>query len=232
MESAHFKEQDNPELVDRIVEAICDGDADPSCRLLALVIAEQHIFLARVRAARVAALEHIFDQLAKTESAKPSASSDSSEKDTDCAPDHERQKENGNERGDETGNKTEDKIIIRQAYVSIICISEEFQSRMAALLQGSFEPAIKILKGTSSVFRAINKMKAMRGKQVPELKRVALREKLVRLTKSLNDVLNPPSPDVSSLDRAWAQLAGLERYEHRALSKRRRAIRRLAELRN
>jgi hypothetical protein len=274
LERAHFKEQDNPELVDRIVEAICSGDADPSCRLLARVIAEQHIFLTRVRAARVTALEHIFEQLAKTASAKPSASSDGGEEDAVGVTDNAPQKENGNENAEriivqakrifeqlektesakpsassdsgekdaesatgnagqkENGNQDEDRII-REAFISIICISEEFQSRIDTLLQGNaFQTAIKTVNGTSSLLAALNRLKAAQGKELPELKRVSLREKVVRLTKSLNDVLDPPRPEVSSLDRAWAQLVGLERYEHRALSKRRRAMRRLAELHN
>jgi hypothetical protein len=60
----------------------------------------------------------------------------------------------------------------------------------------------------------------------------ALKAIVLRRTDALNNVAKPLARDVGSVDRAWAQVIGLDRYERRALSKRRRAMRRLAELRN
>ena len=47
--------------VQRIVRMLCPGDADPRCVDQAMTIAECHVMLSRVRAARVAMIERIQD---------------------------------------------------------------------------------------------------------------------------------------------------------------------------
>src|SRR4051794_13489448 len=65
LESVHFKVTDDPALESRIVDAICNGNADPHRRLLALAIADCQIMLSRVRVVRAAAYEHLLEHLNK-----------------------------------------------------------------------------------------------------------------------------------------------------------------------
>jgi hypothetical protein len=222
LESVRFNEQIDPKLIDRMVEAICEGNADPSCHLLARIIAESRIFISRVRAARVAAIDRVIGLLASDENQKaPKISSD--ETPTDCT-----------EVVGVTLSETEaeDRIMRCAAITGIVASRVMLKTVAERFAAGDFRGPTKTFTEVSTLLLANSKLRLLQAKATPTSARARMKARIARLTQSLEGRHRVRAFAASPLDRALAGLIGLERYERRALSKRRRAMRRLAELRS
>ena len=224
LESARFKEQENPEWVNRFVEALCNGEDDPSCRLFAHTIADCEILLSRVRATRAAALQHISDQLEEQGKEKQSHSSVLDE-------DIDQLAAIATELSD--GSQKQEDQVERDAFISLIRTYRGITAKLDTELQdGDIRTIVNGLNSSSPLFGAAMKLHSARQNDICEGERRKLSGKVRRLTERLNNSVDRYDVGVSSLDQAWAQVKGMERYERRALSKRRRAMRRLRDLRS
>jgi hypothetical protein len=173
LEAASLANAEHSAQVERLAKKICQDASDPFRYEQAVIIADSEIFLVRVRATRIAAIERFR------------------------------------------------KAVARLWLLPGLPTPEEKQRMFSDLEQGNLWRVIKVLNHISEAAK----------KLVTDTTRAEQhRSDLIRQMKILrewSDKSTPEAPDeIEYLARALPELLSLERYERRALSRRRRAIRR------
>jgi hypothetical protein len=175
--AVNFGKSGISDQVQRLAKAICNGESDPFRYEQAVIIAETQILLARVRAARIAAIER---------SRKPGNAVEQQP----LIP----------------GYPTDDELRIFEGFT----INE-------------FRKVAKLLKRMTAAYLAANK-KYIAGLPIWSVPRTAEASDLAkREGQEVRD-------DLECFVRALPELLSLQRYERRALARRRRAIRRFDSL--
>jgi cell division septum initiation protein DivIVA len=192
LERANFGDAGHSAQVERIAKAIYREGVDPFLQEQAVIIAESQIFIARVRAARLAAVERI------------------------RASDVKRVQE----------------LPILPGFATL----EERERAFADLEQGNLQTATRMMNRISSALRIATKaLVANANGETDNINaaREALRAEILQGVENDKDRIVSQAPDdIECLSRALPDLLSLERYERRALSRRRRAIRRFDALRD
>lgn len=169
--------------VKHLAKALCKGASDPFMYEQAVIIAECHILLARVRAARIAAIESKSDLV---------------------------------------------NAIQRPPVPLGFWPHEACLSILDHLQRGDLQKGIAQLKHASLALAAATKT-ALKGGKSPGVAQAA--SEASRLAETPDEVDASPSGDeVERLSRSLPELLSLERYEHRTVARRNRAIRRFDAL--
>jgi hypothetical protein len=192
LERANFGDTGHSAQVERIAKAIYKEGADPFLQEQALIIAESQIFIARVRAARLAAVERV--------------------------------------------RASNVKRVHRLPILPGFPTSEEKEKAFADLEQGNLRTATRMMNRISSALRIATKTvvaNANTGTDNINSAREGLRAEILQEVENDKDRIVSQAPDdIECLSRALPDLLSLGRYERRALSRRRRAIRRFDALRD
>jgi hypothetical protein len=172
--AVNFGDSGVSDQVQRLAKAICKDDSDPLRYEQAVIIAENQILLARVRAARIAAIER---------SRKP-------------------------------GNAVEQRPLIPG-----FPTDEELRGIFEDLARGELRNVTKVINRMIAAVQAATK-KLAAGLPIASVPRTAEASDLAKLERE------EERGDLECFTRALPELLNLERYERRAMSRRRRAIRR------
>jgi hypothetical protein len=177
--AVNFGDRQSCDQVQRLAKAICRDESDPFRYEQAVIIAESQILLARVRAARIAAIER---------SRKP-------------------------------GN-----VVEQQPLIPGFPTEEEQGGILEDFARGDLRKVTRVIKRMNAALRAATK-KLAAGLPIANFPRTAEAADPAKVEREERD-------DVECVTHALAELLTLERYERRALSRRRRAIRRFDRSRN
>jgi hypothetical protein len=186
-DAAYFGHQELSEKVNRIAKELCKDDTDPFRFEQAIIIAESQILIARVRAARIAAIERVRNSAGPGRLTLPG------------------------------------------------CLTtEELENFSRDLQDGNIRRAVKLINRNTREFKAFVKaLLASMNAETEDLHREARRE-VDRMIMARFEETNRSAPeereDAACVRRALPDLLSLERYEKRALSRRKRAIRRFDQL--
>jgi hypothetical protein len=199
--AVNFPDDGHTEKMERLARAICRVHIDPLKYVEALIIAESEVLLARVRAARVAALENV-------------------------------EKERENERRRRSDGAIENQTAAPRPHQPVgYRTLENLKAMIHAFDNGDLRSISKALNRITAAARLdIKWLKArLAGKPInPSVMRA-------REAAMLADALSKAvaqSPSNEGLRSVLPELISLERYERRALSRRRRAIRKFDALRS
>ena len=186
-DAAHFGHEGLSEKVTRIAKELCKDDTDPFQFEQAIIIAESQVLIARVRAARIAAIERVRNSPGPGKLTLPG------------------------------------------------CLTmEELENFSRDLRDGNIRRAVKLINRNTREFKAFVKaLRASMSAETEDLHREARRE-VDRMIVARLEETDRSAPgereDAACVSRALPDLLSLERYEKRALSRRKRAIRRFDHL--
>jgi hypothetical protein len=183
LEAVNFGHQGLSEKVERIAKAICKDASDPFRFEQAIIIAESEIMVARVRAARLAAIERWRENIGPGELILPG------------------------------------------------CLSNvELNGLLRDMRDGRFRKATNLINSSTREFKAFMKALFAGMTAKDEDTRLEADREEHRMIVARLEEINPSElqdyPDIRCVLQALPDLLSLERYERRALSRRRRAIRR------
>ena len=171
--------------VEHLAKALCRGKPDPFLYEQAVIIAESHILLARIRAARIAAVERK-RKLAST--------------------------------------------IQPQPLLPGLLTSDDRRKILDHLNRGDLQNVTNLLKRASYALCDATKAAASNACKVPQVDKAASEPSSSAKASGPIDFSQEGFDDFECVTRSLSELLSLERYERRALSRRKRAIRRFQAL--